>query len=125
MLKLTGDWNNWLEIFRGNKLSLENTILHPRGFIQKVHLTFKHSTPDNSCPGAGVPHLHPVQAISLVSSLTRALYHMNAATWPSDPSKPAQTLMAQTGLLNPAALPPPRAASVSAGSASRKQMSPH
>lgn len=47
--KLTGDWNNWLEIFRENKLSLENTILHPGGFTQKVHLAFKHSTPDNSC----------------------------------------------------------------------------
>jgi len=73
VLKLTGDWNNWLEIFRGNKLSLENIILCPGGFIQKVHLAFEHSTADNSCPGAGVPHLHHVPASSLVSSLAQAL----------------------------------------------------
>ena len=112
MLKLTGDWNNWLEIFRGNKLSMENIILHPGGFTQKVHLAFKHSTPDNSSPGAEVPHLNHFQASSLVSSLTQALYHMNAATWSSDPSKPAQTRVAHPALPNLGALPSPRAASI-------------
>lgn len=125
MLKLTGHWNSWLEIFRGNKLSLENIVLRPGGFIQKVHLAFKHSTPDNSSPGAGLPHLHHIQATSLVSSLTQTVYHMNRATWPSDPSKPAQIHIhvAQPAPGNPGMLPPPRAAPISVGSASRKQMS--
>lgn len=125
MLKLAGELNNWLENFRENKLSLENTILCLGDLNQKVHLVFKHSTPDDSCPGAGVPHLCPVQARSLVSSLTWALYHMKAATWPSDLSKPSQTSVAQPSAPNLGTLPSHQAASPSVGSASRKQMSLH